>query len=379
MEDAIKASNSTDTITLTTNVSLDKTLEINKTVNINLNNNTIEADEKVFLIHGGSLNLSGTGKIVETKPNYGAIMLLGSNNSDKKDFSTVNVGKDITLEGWTGIFINHNNKTGYGITVNMNGSINAVDDVNGGTGIGIYVNGYIKNKDNSPVINLSETAKITSTGNGIYSPGYATYNINGAYIEGKESGLGIKSGVFNILNGTIIGSGEDKTPTNGNNNDINASGTAIQIESNANYKGDIKLNIKNGNFISKHSNVIYEYVVNNTSTKVESINIDDGKFTSETDKNVFSFSDSFKNTHSKFISGGIYSSDPSSYLKTGYNVTKNNELYSVVNGSSIEIFKERNNNFNIFTWIIIIFIILLFFFLLKNKIFTKNNKAIKKY
>ena len=60
LEDAITASKSTDTITLTGNAALDETLNINKTVNINLNNFTISSDEKVFLVQGGSLNLSGT-------------------------------------------------------------------------------------------------------------------------------------------------------------------------------------------------------------------------------------------------------------------------------------------------------------------------------
>jgi len=168
-------------------------------------------------------------------------MLIGSDDSTKENFSTVSVDSGIILEGWSGIFINHYNKTGYGILVNMNGTINAVDDTTGGSGIGIYVNGNIQNQNNSPIINLGKTAKITSTGNGIYAAGYATYNINGAHIEGKESGLGIKSGNFNINNGTILGTGEDKTPTSGNNNGINPSGVAIQIESNSGYTGNIEL------------------------------------------------------------------------------------------------------------------------------------------
>lgn len=267
-------------------------------------------------------------------------MLKGSEDSNKENYSTVSVGKDVTLEGWSGIFIDHNdNNTGYGILVNMNGTINAVDDISGGPGAGIYVNGNIKHENNSPIINLTSTTKITSTGNGIYSAGYAIYNINGAYIEGSESGLGIKSGVFNIINGTIIGTGEDKTPTSGNNNGINASGTAIQIESNNSYKGNIELNIESGKIESKKSYTIYEYTVNNSSTKVKNINLTGGTYTSPSNKPVISVSDSFKSTHNNFISGGTYSSNPSEYLKSGYNTTlnKNNE-YEVVH-----VFKENSN------------------------------------
>ena len=264
------------------------------------------------------------------------------------------MGKDITLEGWSGIFIQHENNTGYGILVNMNGTINAVNDTNDGPGVGIYVNGNIQHENNSPIINLSNTTKITSTGNGIYAAGYATYNINGAYITGEEAGLGIKSGVFNILNGTILGTGPDKTPTSGNNNGINPSGAAIQIESNQGYAGNIELNIKNGTIKSKKSNVIYEYTINNNSTEVKNINLSGGTYTSEVEKDVFRLSDSLKNTHSHFISGGSYSSNPTDYLKSGYSATKNSKSMYEVTISTMKVFKENYNSNNSFPWTILI-------------------------
>ena len=353
LEDAITASKSTDTITLTGNAALDETLNINKTVNINLNNFTISSDEKVFLVQGGSLNLSGTGKIKETNPNYGAIMVIGSEDPNKDDFSTISVGSGITLEGWSGVFISQTNGKSYGVLVNMNGKINAVNDKNGDTGIGIYVNGNIKDNVNAPVINLGNDAQINSTGTGIYAAGYATYNINGAYISGVESGIGIKSGIFNILDATIMGTGNDETPTNGNNNGINASGVAIQIESNNGYKGNIEIDIKKGSFKSKNSYVLYEYVVNNTSTKVKDINISGGTFISEADKDVISVSASFKNNHHEFISGGTYSSNPNDFLKPGYSSSLNENSLYVVTSSTAQTF-GTNTQGNTFTSILII-------------------------
>lgn len=238
----------------------------------------------------------------------------------------------------------------------MDGTINAVDDIDGGSGIGIYINGKIQHENNSPIINLSDTTKITSTGNGIYAAGYATYNINGAYIEGSEAGLGIKSGVFNIINATIIGTGEDKTPTSGNNNGINASGVAIQIESNSKYKGDIELNIQSGNIESKNSNVIYEYTVNNSETKVKDINISGGSYISKANKAVFSLSNSFNNKHQQFISGGTYSSDPTNYLKVGYSAEINaNSKYEVIS-STINTFNENSKSNEKYPYIITIII-----------------------
>ena len=170
LEEAITAAGPNDTISLTSNVTLDDTQNINKTVNINLNNFNILSSEKVFEVEGGSLNLSGKGTIRETKPYYGAIVIKGSDDPNKNDYSTISVGSGVTLEGWSGIFVDHNdNNTGYGILINMDGKINAVDDIDGGPGAGVYVNGNIKHLENAPIINLSDTVKITSTGNGIYS------------------------------------------------------------------------------------------------------------------------------------------------------------------------------------------------------------------
>ena len=281
-------------------------------------------------------------------------MLKGSEDSSDVDYSTVSVGSEVTLEGWSGIFITHNSNKSYGVLVNMNGTINAVDDTNGDPGAGIYVNGNIKHENNAPTINLSDTTYIKSTGNGIYSAGYATYNINGAHIEGKESGLGIKSGIFNIKNGNILGTGPDKTPTSGNNNGINASGTAIQIESNPGYVGNIELDIQNGTIQSKNSNVIYEYTVNNTNTQVKDINLSGGTYKSDAGKPVFALSNSFKNNHPTFISGGSYSSDPTNYVLSGYAISKEGTLYDIISNTMSTLANEKEVNNNKLTILIII-------------------------
>ena len=87
LEDAINAVGENDTIILVSNVILDDTLMINKIVNINLNGNTISANEKVFHVKKGTLNISGKGTIKETKPKYGAIMLTGSSDQNDEKYS----------------------------------------------------------------------------------------------------------------------------------------------------------------------------------------------------------------------------------------------------------------------------------------------------
>ena len=349
--DAISNARPNDTITLISNTKLDNTLEINKPININLNGNDITAPERVFLVQGGTLNLTGKGTIKETTPNYGAIMIKGSTNREDENYSVVNISKDVTLEGWSGIFITHDNKKSYGTKVDFAGTINAIDDTNGGEGIGIYVNGNIKDKYNSPVVTIQDGAKISSTGNGLYFAGYGTYNINKADISGVESGIGIKAGILNIDGATVTGTGPDETPTEGYNNGIKASGTSIQIESNNGYAGNIEINIDDGTFVSNHSNVIYEYIGKGTNSQVIALDVSRGTFVSNANKDVIRITDSLKEYHNSFISGGKYSSNPNEYLKPGYTSILDNDKYIVtkstmkpVIGSNI---KEGNSTLGI--------------------------------
>ena len=342
LEEAILNVSGDDVITLISDVTLDNSLQINKTVNINLNGNEIIAKEKVFQVKGGFLDISGSGTIKESKPNYGAIMLVGSSEVTEEKYSSVHVGKDVTLEGWSGIFISHENSKSYGVFVYLDGKINAIDDINGDSGVGVYVNGNIKDKEAHPVVNISDGAEINSTGTGLYIAGYSTFYIGKAKITGVESGIGIKSGRLNIDGANVTATGIDKTPTEGYNNGIKASGTAIQIESNNGYAGGIQIDISNGKFTSKNSNVIYEYIGRGDSSLIYSMSFSNGTFISEKGKDVFIFSDSFKDIHSGFISGGKYSSNPSSYLKNGYSTSNEGTMYSVVkstlktvNGNSI--------------------------------------------
>lgn len=370
LEGAINAAGEDEVISLVSDVELDNTLKINKVVNIDLNGNDIMAYEKVFEVKGGFLNLSGKGTIKETKPNYGAVMLIGSNNPTE-NYSSVSVGKDVTLEGWSGIFINHENSKSYGVHVNLEGKINALNDISGGTGAGVYVNGNIKDKDYSPVVNIMDGAEIKSTGNGLYIAGYSTFNIEDAYIEGDLSAIGIKSGKLIIDGATLVCNGDDKTPTEGYNNGIKASGTTIQIESNSGYKGNIELDISRGNFVSKNSNVIYEYIGKGNTSKIYSISISGGTFESGKNNDVFSFSDSFKNIHSGFISGGEYKTDPTSYLKSGYTIVTN-DMYTVVKSTMKEVNinnKQSNGFIKCLITLLIILIISIVVYFNRVKIF----------
>ena len=344
LEEAIGVAKNGDVIKLFSDTTIEDTLLIDKDIIIDLNGNDIVSDNTLFIVNGGKLKIIGSGTLKEEKPNYGVIKVIGSNDSNDKEYSVVEISNDVTLEGWAGINISHDNFKSHGVLVNFSGNINAVNDINNDTGIGIYVNGNIQDKINHPVINILDGAAINSTGNGLYIAGDSTFNIGKANISGIEAGVGMKAGTLNINGTSIYCSGLDKTPTSGNNNGIKPSGTTIQLESNDSYAGDMEININGGNFKSKNSNVIYEYIGKGNDSLVKSINILNGTFISEK-KDVFNFSNEFENIHSEFISGGAFSSNPDNYLKSGYKSSMIDNMYNVTSSVLKEVGLFNNGSF----------------------------------
>lgn len=315
---AVSGATDGDTLKLTANLDVSAVVTIDKELTIDLNGYDISLLNKSYLlVKGGNLTVTGKGTIKEVTPYWSAIMVNGSTDASASNYSVVTVGKDVTLYGWSGVFIQQSStNTAYGVNVTVNGTINAVTDVaEDSTGEGVYINGKIQHTTNAPVITLGETAVITSDGVGIYAAGYAVWNINGATITGVESALAIKSGEFNITDGTFTATGPDVRPTEGYGNGINPSGSVIQVESNTGYAGNVELNITGGNFVSENGVVVYEYLASNaTETAVESIEIAGGDFVSGVDEDgeylaVFDVSTSFETNNTEFVTGGTFTTD----------------------------------------------------------------------
>lgn len=324
LQEAINNANG-KTVKLASDLNLNKQILVSNGNNVTLDlagHNISFALKTNFKVSGGTLNVIGKGTIKEDKPYFSPITVYGSTNSNAKNYSTVVIGKDVTLIGWSGLFIDYvSGNMAAGVNVEVNGTLQSVPDVDGYDGHGIYLQGLVKNKANYPIITVNQTAKVLSGGPGIYAAGYAQWNINGAYIEGESAGIAIKSGIFNMNAGTIKAYGKDDTPTEGNGNGVNSSGTAIQVESNSGYAGDIEININGGSIISENSAAFYEYLANGTvTTNVKSISIIGGSFVSNETKDNFIASDIFDTKFNQFITGGTYSTDPTRYVKNGYKV-----------------------------------------------------------
>ena len=330
---AFKNAESGDVVKLIDNITytLPDRVLVSTNVTLNMNNHNIDFDGtkvRSFTVQDGSLNIIGKGTI--SHPKHNALNVWGTTDKTKVNYSTLKVGKDVTVNGLYGIAVIYapgnekNLESGYGVNVEFAGKIEK------STAGGITINGNLQNAEGAPVINILDGAVINSEQTGLYAAGNGTWNIGKANITGKESAIGIKSGKVIINGGTFTCTGESQMPTEGYSNGINASGAAIQLESNKDYYGNVELIIKDGTFTSKNAVSIYEYLAKNIKkTNVNKIEILGGKFVSARGNNNFLLSEELDYKGVVEVSGGTFSANPVTYLKPAHKVTFSEEEYVV--------------------------------------------------
>lgn len=221
-EELLNAVKSDGTIVLNDNITLTKPIIVNgNNVIVDFNGKTITIQDTSIKLYKGKLELTGKGTIKDvTKKNGCTIWAYGSNDAKDTDYTTLNVGKDITIDttewGVCLANVDKSNKSAYGLTLNLDGKILSSGKESGGMTIfGNIKNGcsYDKKCDltNAPVVNIGKTAYIKADGDvALYGAGLGTWNINGGTYESK-SAIGIKSGKLVINDGTFIATGDPKT------------------------------------------------------------------------------------------------------------------------------------------------------------------------
>lgn len=205
--------------------------------------------------------------------------------------------------------------------MNFNGTLvsSAVD------GGGITVFGNVKNDgklDNAPVLNLSKTAKvIAEKGVTLYGAGIGEWNILGGEYTG-ESVIGIKSGKLVVNDGVFTATGEKKIGELYGNGMI-ATGSAIQIENNTGYAGNMEIVINGGTFNSNKGLSIYHYPpTDKQGNALKSLVINGGNFNAK-----FELLDNDNVT----IEYGKFANEIIGYLKNGYIQNNTDGVYSVSN------------------------------------------------
>ncbi len=309
-------------------------------VTIDLNGHDISSESQPFLINNGSLTLKGSGNVYETKENQYAGIVIRPNYAKLEDGKIeVNVGKDVTVAGWAGIFISFDPSltTRYNgnVVVNLEGTAKSPGmDSHTVVGHGIYVNGELKNTNEYANINLKDGSKVIARhvengdSEGLYLAGYAKTTVgNNVEVKGSGSAIEIRAGILNINGGSFTSTYTGDTETKPNGSGSTTVGAAIVIAQHT-TKLPIEVNITNGEFVG--STALYEVnPQNNSSDDINKVklNVTGGTFTStSTTSPVAAYSQDF----TSFVQGGSFSSDVSKYLVEGNEVVKVGDKYKVV-------------------------------------------------
>lgn len=178
---------------------------------------------------------------------------------------------------------------------------------------GSVLTGKANDNRGGTAITIHDGAVITNPYSaGLYIPQDGTVIVLGGTITGKSSGIALKSGALNISGGIIRATGEYKAPTEGQSNGVNASGAAIQLESNSDYIGNIAVGITGGSFISEKGYSLYEYLGKGEETQVKSISVSNGEFIG-----AINTSQALAAVKKLTISGGQFTYDPATMLRPG--------------------------------------------------------------
>ncbi len=272
-----------------------------KNIKIDLNNYNIGFNKNQnFRVEGGTLSLTGTGEVYEKQPYYSPVMLYGS-AEDVADYSVVNVGKNVTLKGWSGLFIDQNNTNdNYGIVANINGTLNSVKDTTGAGGHALYINGTIKaTTGNVPQITLDGATLNTELGNGMYLAGYAETFINNSTINSTadgNTGIELRAGKLEINNSNIIG-GKGATSIAPNGNGSTTGNVALAVVQHT-TKLPTEVTVINSSFEGGAA-LFEQNAQNNDAEAVAKVKIDiqSGTFTGEI----------YSENKDKFIKAGTFS------------------------------------------------------------------------
>lgn len=185
----------------------------------------------------------------------------------------------------------NNNASKYGLAngvrIDVEGSIEAEK-------YGIKVNGMVRDpkefgmeeskRQFTPFIYIHDNAIVTTNDantNAVaaYSSGYARWRIEGECTG--STGLYAKSGDVEIVGGTIASNSSYNPPASTGSSGVQASGSAIVIESNDKYSGNISVTIAGDAHIEATTGyAIQETLINGTSdegTKVENITVVSGE------------------------------------------------------------------------------------------------------
>lgn len=296
---AVAAATSGQTITLLKDTALTSSISIEKNVTLDLGGKTLSRKGGMLLdIYGNVTIQNGTIAMTDTTRSGADIWV----NQTAK----LTVEKSATISAPINSFAIAYYQDCTAAEVTLKGTLT-------GEGSGITVNGNIKDKDSSNH-NTSNKLILDGTtinvkGHGIYQAGYATttFTENASTIAGS-TGIEVRAGNLTVTNSTITGNGTFKCAGNGDGTTTDGVGIAIAQHT---TKLPINVTISGGTISGTYA--VYESNPqdnNDDSIAKVKLSITDGNFNGST---AAVHSQDVKN----FISGGLFTTDPSAYCVTG--------------------------------------------------------------
>ena len=298
-----------------------------RVLTIDLNGHKISSPSMVFRICGAKVDFIGQGEIFETEDNGLAPIVIDGSKEDVSDYTVVNIGKDITLRGWAGVFINPT-KEGlcYGVKVNCSAKIEKTESFKLDA-TGVYINGSIKaTEGNVPVVNL-DGCRINVKSSGIYAAGFAKWNLTNCDIVAENAAVEIRAGEMVIDGGKYEATADPLTVTpNGSGSTVE--GAAIGVSQHTTNL-PTSVTIKNGTFSGAYS--IWEKdVQDEVARDVIKLSVENGTFNGSV----------YSQNNTSFIKGGTFSDAPAQdYLAEGYasvTASANPLTYKVVKATKAE-------------------------------------------
>lgn len=233
LEEAFTAVTTTDatTITLLNDAVVNNKIIISGKKNITLDlgghNVTFSTLKTFFYVNNATFTVNGGGSIKEANAYFAPIIMTGG-PAGSTNYTIVNVKNGVILEGWAGMFIDQNNGNNYGMVFNAeNATLTGRNDINGDTGIGLYVNGEIKANANNVEISLTN-ATVSGTGDGMYLAGAADTTINGGSVTSNCTGIEIRAGSLTLNNCNVTG-GNESVKTNANGSGSTSENVALAV------------------------------------------------------------------------------------------------------------------------------------------------------
>lgn len=280
-----------------------------RVLTIDLNGHKISSPSMVFRICGAKVDFIGQGEIFETADDGFAPIVIKGSKEDVSDYTVVNIGKDITLRGWTGVFIDQDNGLCYGVKVNCSAKIEKTESFEKDAS-GIYINGSIKaTEGNVPVVNL-DGCRINVKSAGIYAAGFAKWNLKNCDIIAENAAVEIRAGEMVIDGGNYEATADPLTVTP-NGNGATVEGAAIGVSQHTTNL-PTSVTIKNGTFSGAYS--IWEKdVQDEVARDVITLSVENGTFKGAV----------YSQNNASFIKGGTFSDAPAQdYLAEGYASTR---------------------------------------------------------